>query len=219
MGLRFRLSGSWGSPYVKSGSRIILFGVLIATLGTENRTQPATYGNNVPPNPVAPSRRGKKRYSGRSTSCRLDPECDTPPIDSIDRGQVDWEATGNNITGSSRASDNDAVWSAPATGLDESTSGSHYEQVPLTDFIVGNWDVMYYGPLKFGFPPQEIQVDVDTGSADLWVCFGLLTGLSAGASFSPNRSQLAAQIVTHLSFITSSVRRLRYLRRSSGLPM
>ena len=42
-------------------------------------------------------------------------------------------------------------------------------QMPLTDYISGAMDVLYYGPLDFGSPPQSMTVDIDTGSADLWV--------------------------------------------------
>ncbi|KAM5538930.1 hypothetical protein V8D89_007425 [Ganoderma adspersum] len=42
-------------------------------------------------------------------------------------------------------------------------------QMPLTDYISGAMDVLYYGPLDFGSPPQSLTVDIDTGSADLWM--------------------------------------------------
>ncbi|TFY62116.1 hypothetical protein EVJ58_g4075 [Rhodofomes roseus] len=42
-------------------------------------------------------------------------------------------------------------------------------QMPLTDDVAGGMDILYYGNLEFGSHGQGLTVDVDTGSADLWV--------------------------------------------------
>ncbi|QRV93809.1 aspartyl protease [Ceratobasidium sp. AG-Ba] len=42
-------------------------------------------------------------------------------------------------------------------------------RMELMDHVVGGLDVLYYGSLNFGWPPQELTLDIDTGSADLWV--------------------------------------------------
>ncbi|KAI0820010.1 acid protease [Trametes gibbosa] len=42
-------------------------------------------------------------------------------------------------------------------------------RMPLTDFMSGMLDVLYYGPMSFGSKQALMQIDVDTGSADLWV--------------------------------------------------
>ncbi|CAL1706582.1 unnamed protein product [Somion occarium] len=41
--------------------------------------------------------------------------------------------------------------------------------MPMTDYNAAGYDMLYYGPLQFGTPGQALTVDVDTGSADLWV--------------------------------------------------
>ncbi|KAJ8473786.1 hypothetical protein ONZ51_g7647 [Trametes cubensis] len=48
-------------------------------------------------------------------------------------------------------------------------AGSGAVQMPLTDEISGSLDILYYGPMHFGTNQTKMQIDVDTGSADLWV--------------------------------------------------
>ncbi|KAI0744167.1 aspartic peptidase domain-containing protein [Daedaleopsis nitida] len=40
---------------------------------------------------------------------------------------------------------------------------------PLIDNINGNLDLLYTVEADFGSPPQSLHIDIDTGSADLWV--------------------------------------------------
>ncbi len=44
-----------------------------------------------------------------------------------------------------------------------------YPVTPLKDCVAGNMDVLYYGPIEIGTPAQTLTVDIDTGSADLWL--------------------------------------------------
>ncbi|KAG8952196.1 hypothetical protein FRC04_004903 [Tulasnella sp. 424] len=54
----------------------------------------------------------------------------------------------------------------------QDVAGSRQATMPLTDNISGNLDVLYYGPIRMGSQNQRMTVDIDTGSADLWVPVG-----------------------------------------------
>ena len=41
--------------------------------------------------------------------------------------------------------------------------------MPLTNHFDRNLDLLYYGEVKIGTPAQSLTVQVDTGSADLWI--------------------------------------------------
>lgn len=58
---------------------------------------------------------------------------------------------------------------ADAQSETTSSTSSGTGQWPLLDEVSGALDILYYGPAQFGTPPQTLTVDVDTGSADLWV--------------------------------------------------
>ncbi|KAG8934118.1 hypothetical protein FRC01_005017 [Tulasnella sp. 417] len=48
-------------------------------------------------------------------------------------------------------------------------AGSRQALMPLMDYISGNLDILYYGPINMGSQNQRMTFDIDTGSADLWV--------------------------------------------------
>ncbi|KAH9062437.1 aspartic peptidase domain-containing protein [Lactarius vividus] len=58
--------------------------------------------------------------------------------------------------------------------------------LPLQDYVAGTLDLLYYGSISLGTPPQVLTVDVDTGSADLWVPSACQA--CHGHQFSPARS-------------------------------
>ncbi|KAI8972245.1 aspartic peptidase domain-containing protein [Trametes punicea] len=45
-------------------------------------------------------------------------------------------------------------------------------QLPLTDYTDGSLDILYYGPMQFGSGQATLDINIDTGSADLWVPVG-----------------------------------------------
>lgn len=90
---------------------------------------------------------------------------------------------------------NDPTTVLPNNGSD-SDSGPRVSHVtapfakqPTTDFMSGRLDVLYYGGLNIGTPPQVMNVDIDTGSADLWIssdcpeCFSNQYDSSASSTF------------------------------------
>ena len=74
----------------------------------------------------------------------------------------------------------------------------------LTDMVSEGLDLVYYGPLQIGTPPQSLTVDVDTGSADLWV--PARCAECANTQFDPSSSTTYAE--AGKKFTVSYVRRL-----------
>ena len=71
---------------------------------------------------------------------------------------------------SGKASPNVSVYIPESTLRgDGSANEGPAPNVPLTDYVHANMDYLYYANLQIGTPPQALTVDIDTGSADLWV--------------------------------------------------
>lgn len=149
-----------------------LLKVLTTFPGADNTTRPITYNNSdMPSDPHALVHRGKRRCTSQAVNDPFGFDCDTLLFDRIgaDNG-TQWEENKETATLAKRlVSGASNVAALPDPRPKPSPDGNRVGRMPLTDFVVHNWDVMYYGPMKFGFPPQELQMDIDTGSADLWV--------------------------------------------------
>jgi hypothetical protein len=65
-------------------------------------------------------------------------------------------------------------------------AASRTVKLPLHDDVSGTLDLLYYGPVGFGTPSQVLSVDIDTGSADLWVPLNCKN--CHGRQFSSSRS-------------------------------
>ncbi|KAG8745225.1 hypothetical protein FRC10_008537 [Ceratobasidium sp. 414] len=64
--------------------------------------------------------------------------------------------------------DNATLPDIPLAGSGRNPDHTDSAHMKVRDHIIGGLDVLYYGTLEFGSPAQEIMLDVDTGSADLW---------------------------------------------------
>ena len=67
-------------------------------------------------------------------------------------------------------------------------AGATGQLMQLQDYVSGALDVLYYGPISLGSPPQLLTVDVDTGSADLWVPSACGGSTCSRGHFSPAHS-------------------------------
>jgi hypothetical protein len=97
---------------------------------------------------------------------------------------------------------------ADAQSETTSSTSAGTGQWPLLDEVSGALDILYYGPTRFGTPPQTLTVDVDTGSADLWVpancgnCHGHQFDAAHSSTFRPSNQDFSITYVGHFLIFT-----------------
>lgn len=98
-------------------------------------------------------------------------------------------------SGHEHDSDSDLIGSGADETISSTSTGTG--QWPLLDEVSGALDILYYGPARFGTPPQTLTVDVDTGSADLWVpancgnCHGHQFDAAHSSTFRPSNQDFS----------------------------
>lgn len=94
------------------------------------------------------------------------------------------------------------------SGADAQSETTGTGQWPLLDEVSGVLDILYYGPARFGTPAQTLTVDVDTGSADLWVpaakcggnCHGHQFDAAHSSTFRPSNQDFSITYVGPIFF-------------------
>jgi hypothetical protein len=92
---------------------------------------------------------------------------------------------------------------ADAQSETTSSTSTGTGQWPLQDEVSGVLDILYYGPARFGTPSQTLTVDVDTGSADLWVpancgnCHGHQFDAAHSSTVRPSNQDFSITYVGH----------------------
>ncbi|KAG9125883.1 hypothetical protein FRC07_005789 [Ceratobasidium sp. 392] len=97
--------------------------------------------------------------------------CDIPPSSSSEESghEIQDQPASPGSAPLSVIPDNITAPSIPLTGSGSGSDQRDTAHMRVLNYIVGGLDVLYYGSLEFGSPPQGIMLDIDTGSADLWV--------------------------------------------------
>ena len=90
-----------------------------------------------------------------------------------------------------------------------SAAAARTVKLPLQDDVSGTLDLLYYGPFGFGTPSQVLSVDVDTGSADLWVplncrnCHGRQFSSSRSSTFRSSNRGFSVAYVRRFFFLST----------------
>jgi Eukaryotic aspartyl protease len=91
--------------------------------------------------------------------------------------------------------------------------------LPLQDAMSGSLDLLYYGLVSIGTPAQKLTVDVDTGSADLWVpanCETCTNNQFKPSQSSTYRGSKTKFSITYVSLFPCTLLMSSY-RRTAGL--
>ncbi|KAF8135440.1 aspartic peptidase domain-containing protein [Boletus edulis] len=168
-------------------------------------------------------------YTKVVTTKNIDAHCPSPPLTDRPRSLHKLRRGGNFKTPLLSLQ----VWANPLPGVRLAaagllSSGNNVTTISLQDETDGVDDYEYFGPLSFGSQDQTLQIDFDTGSADIWVpvhcnSCGTLSQFQANASSTfQNMSQPFAveygsgSVTGTLAMDTVSVGPLKVLNQSIG---
>ncbi|KAG8716026.1 hypothetical protein FRC08_009930 [Ceratobasidium sp. 394] len=137
------------------------------TLGAfwTNDLQPRPEGHTSPSSPSSPGDEHRCVDEGGENGTT----CDILPSGSSGETGHEMQAQSTPSDSILPVPDNTTLPDVPLAGAGQSPDQMDSAHMKVMDYIIGGLDVLYYGALEFGSPSQEIMLDIDTGSADLWI--------------------------------------------------